>query len=217
VCSTFLLRGEVIFSIPVRCGMVFLTAVTIFASCGNKTDAQTSPLEFDGLWSISECSEKEASRWSTRILTLTSGLASFKTIEYDDDCKVEQQIIEAVGTATTGNLVDNPPAAREYVIQINKLIYNLKMDRLVDKFNSPGAGPPICGGGFVKNTPKELTAADCANSLLFRDSFKGVFNIYKLETNSLYLGNCSASGSDQDCSEPAKRPKSMASKPLTRI
>ena len=104
-----------------------------------------------------------------------------------------------------GSSVASPVGAKELDVTPLKLAVNLKTDDMVATFNGVAGNTPVCGGGFVKNTDKDLSATDCANDENFSKLFEPLYTIYKIEGLRLYIGICGDAGSADDCSTAGKR------------
>ena len=100
--------------------------------------------------------------------------------------------------------------AKEFNSQIYSLTITLKTDAYVSLYNGMTTGStPICGGGFVKNTPKQLNAANCANDATLGSEFNERFDIYKVFGDKLYFGVLGALGSNTDGSSGLRRPTDL--------
>lgn len=99
----------------------------------------------------------------------------------------------------------SPAGAKEKDSTLVKLVINLKTDDGVADLNGAGDSSPFCGGGFVKNTAKELSATVCANDADTKKLFDTDYSVYKIDGSKLYFGHCGETGSVNDCSTAAKR------------
>ena len=100
--------------------------------------------------------------------------------------------------------------AKEFNSQIYNSTITLKTDAFVSLYNGTTTGSTaICGGGFVKNTPKQLNAANCANDAKLGSEFNERFDIYKVFGDKLYFGVRGALGSNTDGSSGSRRPTDL--------
>jgi hypothetical protein len=179
------------------------------SSCGkeddNKAGGPTS--EIDGTWS-SPCLDMSIFG-SLQAVLVNAGGSSTQTLSYfsDQACKTISSITVYTSTFTTGAAVTSPANAKEYNSKLSTMVMTLKTDKEVTNANAEGMGK-ICSGGFVKDQPKTLTAADCASDSERKNEFNDEYSFYKIDGNKLYIGECSWDAAT-NCATPAKRPTTM--------
>ena len=191
--------------------IIFLMA---FSGCG-KTDEKSSASELDGTWSygcyVGTDPFGVPNSVSGRIFyEISSGGWINTSRAYDDTtCSNEALVIERRMDALVAGLVSEPTGARELDIATSSALVTVKSDRYVTLYNQTNG---FCGGGLVKDVPKTLTQAGCANDESIRKWFEKVFTIYKVDGSKLYLGKCDSA--DQDCSSNSKRAKKISEDPV---
>ena len=193
--------------VPAFCGVLLF-------GCGSGS-GNRSQSELEGTW-ISTCRAKSSSSSSyyeknTLVFSganLTSSIKSYS----DMTCTTElSQMPSLVGDSTFsfGDFVVGT-GAKEFNSQIYSLTITLKTDAYVSTYNGTTTGTTaICGGGFVKNTPKQLNAANCTNDATLGSDFNERFDIYKVFGDKLYFGVMGALGSKTDGSIGSRRPTDL--------
>lgn len=191
----------------------YILQVVIFSmvltGCG-KTKETSSVSELDGAWS-NTCTigtdpfgiPNSVSSLIFYEISSTSWINTARTFA-DATCADEALVIEQRMEVQIGGLASEPASAKEVDITVSSVTVTVKADQYVTLYNQLNA---FCGGGFVKNVPKTLTEASCANDELIRKWFEKKFTIYKVEGSKLYFGKRDSSGQDSDCSTNAKRCK----------
>jgi hypothetical protein len=202
--------------------VAFASLLTFASGCG-KTKITESPLkpdgsagtetsaagaEFFGTW-ISPCEKDEGDSTSNKAdLVITNGALALNNFSYSDvNCASETQIFTGNATIIFGDSVSTLAGAKAVDILLTSLIITARTDDLVSDYNAEN----VCGGGFVKNTPKTLNAVTCGNDNNMRDLFTESFSVYKVDGNKLYQGNCGETGTATDCSSKTKRPTTFES------
>jgi len=190
-------------------------AALTFACGANNDEGSTS--ELDGTW-VGTCSVAGAT--SSKVTeTFDSGQVTATFSDYSDvSCATETLAIAISNPFSTGAAVTTPAGAKESTFSpTTKVTVTLKTDELVAVYNGTVGDTVTCGGGFVKNKAKEVTAASCGSGNL-----KGffatttVYNIYKIDGTKLYGGDCGAAGTATDCTSAAKRPTTLSTDFLTK-
>lgn len=135
----------------------------------------------------------------------------------DVSCATETLAIVISRPFSTGAAVTTPAGAKESTFPpATKVTVTLKTDELVSVYNgTAGSAQATCGGGFVKNQTKEVTAANCGGVDGLFDTTT-VHNIYKIDGTKLYLGDCGDNGTATDCTSAAKRPTTLETDFLTK-
>lgn len=195
-----------------------LAVSSIVSGCGKEEDsALNSAADLEGTW-VEACSADSEGGSTKGSSTFSGGTATVVAQSYSDaSCATESMRFDLTGTYTGGTSLASPAGAKELDSTTTKLVLTLKTDEMVAMFNgAEGTFPPVCGGGFVKDTGKELTAADCANDANFQNIFDVQYSIYKIEGSRLYFGECNNDGSANDCSTAAKRANTFAAEYSTR-
>ncbi len=188
-----------------------LVAVAIFSvvsACGkNDSSALDAMADLDGTWDRTCSADSDGSGESSRTSTTYSGGdVTFIFHQFADPaCTTDMYTFKLVSTYGGGSSVASAVGAKELDVTPLKLVFNLKTDDMVAAFNGVAGNTPVCGGGFVKNTDKDLSATDCANDANFSKLLKPLYTIYKIEGLRLYGGLCGDAGSADDCSTPGKR------------
>ena len=198
---------------------VFVGASTFFA-CGSSdanSSGGSSVSEVDGTWlQACEADDGTSNKGSN---VFGGGRSSITQTYYSDaNCTTEAWSIVMTSTYTLGAAVTIPAGAKEVNSTVSKAVVTMKDQNYVDLFNGQIQGAPAtCGGGFVKDVPKELNATTCASDANFKKLFTDTFGIYKIDGTKLYSGNCGDSGTDTDCTSATKRPKTLKTDPLTKV
>jgi hypothetical protein len=133
----------------------------------------------------------------------------------DNACATATFTFRAVATYTGGTSVDSPAGAKQIDVSVTKLVFNVKTDDFVAAFNGThaGGGTAICGGGFVKDTDKELSASNCANDAVYKSFFGTQYSIYKIDGSKMYDGDCEGAN---DCTTAAKRSTTLSTEYVTK-
>jgi len=182
--------------------------------CGSG-GSNRSQSELEGTW-ISTCRAKSSSsspyyEKNTLVFSGANMTSSIKSYS-DMTCATElSQMPSLVGDSTFsfGDFVVGT-GAKEFNSQIYSLTITLKTDNYVSTYNGTTTdSTAICGGGFVKNTPKQLNAANCANDATLGSAFNVRFDIYKVFGDKLYFGVLGTSGSNTDGSSGSRRPTDL--------
>ena len=145
-----------------------------------------------------------------------SGQVTATINNYSDvSCATETLAIVISRPFSTGAAVTTPAGAKESTFSpTTKVTVTLKTDELVSVFNGTvGDVAATCGGGFVKNQTKEVTAAACGND--FFDT-ANTYSIYKIDGTKLYVGDCGDDGTTTDCTSAAKRPTTLSTDFFTK-
>ena len=182
----------------------------MLSGCGSDS-GNRSQSELEGTW-ISTCRAKSSSSstYYEKNTLVFSGANMTSSIKFYNDisCTTElSQMYSLVGDSTFsfGDFVVGT-GAKEFNSQIYSLTITLKTDAYVSLYNGTTTGSTaICGGGFVKNTPKQLNAANCANDATLGSEFNELFDIYKVFGDKLYFGVRGALGSNTDGSSGSRR------------
>lgn len=199
---------------------VALSYLLLLLSCKSRTGATVSS-EIDGNWA-SACRSK-TDQFNTNYFeintltfsgnTMTSSIRSFS----DPTCKValtDKPLLTGVSTYSTGDFTIGTGGAKKFNSQLTTLMITLTTDPYVTLYNGSNGKPPVCGGGFVKNQPKEISIANCTMSDSLRSEFLPRFDIFKILGSFLYFGYV---GSGYDGSSESKRPLALDPSYYTRI
>ncbi|MEY4631855.1 MAG: hypothetical protein RIQ81_1975 [Pseudomonadota bacterium] len=175
---------------------------TLLAGCGKDDETKANPFaDLDGTWTMA-CApdEGEDGSWSKQTAVHSGGTGNFTLQLYSDaDCTTETTSLTMTATYTGGNAVATPAGAKEVDVTVSKVTITAKTDDAVTLWNN------FCGGGFTKDTAKELTATTCADDASFKSTFDAQYTLYKIDGTKLYEGKCGDSGSATDCTTSAKR------------
>ncbi|NBQ52403.1 MAG: hypothetical protein EBU49_02315 [Proteobacteria bacterium] len=199
--------------------LVAVAISSVASACGkNDSAALDAMADLDGTW-VEACSaDSDGGGGSSKSsVTYSGGDVTGITPNYGDpSCTTETYTIKFVATYKGGSSVVSPAGAKELDVTPVKLVLNVKTDDLVEAFNGVAGNTPLCGGGFVKNTDKDLSATDCANDVDLKKVFEPVYSIYKIEGSKRYGGLCGDAGSADDCTTPAKRATTLDTEYLTK-
>lgn len=198
-----------------------ISSMLLLVSCKSRKGSEES-LELDGNW-VSACRSKtdllNTNYFEINTLvfsgnTMTSSVRSFS----DPNCKValnDKPLLTGVSTYSTGDFTIGTGGAKKFNSQLTTLTITLTTDPYVALYNGSNVtSPPVCGGGFVKNQPKELSAANCTMSESLRSEFAPRFDIFKVSGTFLYFGFV---GSGYDGTSESKRPLALDPSYYTRI
>jgi len=185
-------------------------------SCTSKSKSG-SDSELDGVW-VSTCRERSETGGTTyyeknTIVFVGSAMTSSVRSYSDANCTKEltdKSLLVGDSTFSIGDYVVGAGGARKFDSQIHTLTLTLTSDNYVALYN--GTTPnstPVCGGGFVKNQPKQLNASNCAPDETLRKEFDTRYDIFKISGNIVYFGFMGASGSATDGSNESKRPVAL--------
>jgi hypothetical protein len=191
-----------------------LFAVTF--SCG-KDDGSGggSTSELNGTWSET-CNVADSDSSKTTYVIASGSATVTKRSFTDKTCTTESMTMAFLTSVNGGASVATPAGAKELTTKISKMTVTLKTDELVSLYNGTMGNSAICGGGFVKDTAKDLDATACGNDPSFKSIFDEIFNIYKIDGDKLYMGACGDAGSASDCSSATKRPTVLEATYLTK-
>lgn len=187
-----------------------ISVVTIAAltfGCGaNNDDGSTS--ELDGYW-VGDCSV-DGDTSSKAVQTFDSGQVTATVINYSDVVCGNLSFDYVVSRPfSTGAAVTTPAGAKESTFSpTTKMTVTLWTDEMVALFNGTVGDTVTCGGGFVKNKAKEITAAKCGSGDGLFDTTT-VHSIYKIDGTKLYVGDCGDDGTATDCTSATKRPTTL--------
>jgi hypothetical protein len=186
-----------------------LVAATVIVasafSCGKEDDKAGAASEIDGTWS-STCVSDNNGGFSKTLFVISGGTGVTTSGTYSDAaCTTATSLMAMTATVTAGNAVTSPAGAKELTTKLTSITFTYKT---TDQVNAANAAT-ICGGGFVKDQPKTVTASDCSNTAAFKEFFDESFSIYKVDGNKLYTGECGDEGTATDCSAATKRPSAL--------
>lgn len=190
------------------------TIAALTFACGADND-EGSTSELDGTW-VGTCSA-DGDTFSKITQVFGSGQVTATLNAYSDvSCATETFAIVLSRPFSTGAAVTTPAGAKESTFSpTTKVTVTLKTDESVALFNGTAGNAATCGGGFVKNQTKEVTAANCGGDDGFFDTTT-VHNIYKIDGTKLYVGDCGDDGTATDCTSAAKRPTTLQTDFLTK-
>ena len=185
------------------------TIAALTFACGADND-EGSTSELDGTW-VGTCSA-DGDKFSKETQMFGSGQVTATFSDYSDvSCATETLAIAISNPFSTGAAVTTPAGAKEIMSSpTTKVTVTLKTDELVALYNGTVVGiAATCGGGFVKNKAKEVTAASCGSNLEGVFATTNSYNIYKIDGTKLYFGACGDAGTATDCTSAAKRPTTL--------
>jgi|694.fasta_scaffold72862_2 hypothetical protein len=201
-----------------------LVGTSLLSACRSRSDDSTAS-ELDGSW-LSTCRSRtdqlgtnyfEINALAFSGANMTSSIRSYS----DAACKTElsdKPILTGVSNYSTGDFTLGSGGARKFDSQLQTLTITLTTDAYVALYNGTnGTSPPVCGGGFVKNQPKALTAASCASSDALRSEFAPRYDIFKVSGTLLYFGYLGPAGSASDGSSDSTRPPALDPSYFTKI
>lgn len=194
-----------------------LAIATLVSACGKDDGSGLDAVaDLSGTW-IQACTPDGDGGSQKGSGTYSGGTSTFVAQMYSDDsCATQAMTLTLVATYTGGAALSSPADAKELNVTPTKMIVNLKTDEMVSAFNGDQGGTATCGGGFAKDTDKELTATSCADSADFKSNFDPQYTIYKIDGSKLYFGACGDAGTANDCSAAAKRATSLETEYLTK-
>ena len=178
--------------------------------------AANSGSELEGTW-ISTCRTQTdqlgSSFFERQTLVfsgskMTSALRSYS----DQNCQTElktKPVLASVSNFATGDFVVGAAGAKKFNRQTETLTITLTTDDYVSLYNGNATTPAYCGGGFVKNVPKELTANSCASNAAARSEFDMEYDIFKVADGLLYFGYMTAAGTATDGRSENARPVAL--------
>ena len=192
------------------------TIAALTFGCGANND-EGSTSELDGTW-VGTCSADGDDTFSKITQVFGSGQVTLTFNAYSDvSCATETQAIVVSRPFSTGAAVTTPAGAKESTFSpTTKVTVTLKTDEIVSVYNGTVGDTATCGGGFVKNQSKEVTAASCGSNLEGFFDTTTVHNIYKIDGTKLYVGDCGDDGTATDCTSAAKRPTTLGTDFLTK-
>ncbi len=184
-------------------------------SCRPRSDSNSGS-ELDGTW-MSTCRTQTdqlgSSFFERETLAFSSGKMTSSLRSYSDqNCKTElntKPILASVRTFSIGDFVAGAAGAKKLNLQTETLTITLTTDDYVSLYNGNSTTPAYCGGGFVKNTPKELTATSCASNAAARAEFDMEYDIFKATDGLLYFGYMTAIGTGTDGRSENTRPVAL--------
>jgi hypothetical protein len=190
------------------------TIAALTFACGADND-EGSTSELDGTW-VGTCSADDDT-FSKMTQMFSSGQVTGTFNDYSDaSCATETLAIVISRPFSTGAAVTTPADAKESTFSpTTKVTVTLKTDELVSAFNGTAGNSATCGGGFVKNQTKEVTAANCGGVDGLFDTTT-VYSIYKIDGTKLYIGDCGDGGTATDCTSATKRPTTLDTNFLTK-
>lgn len=187
---------------------ILVAATVIVAStfsCGKEDDKAATASEIDGTWS-STCKSDNNGGFEKTVFVIAGGTGVMTSGTYSDvACTTATSLMAMTSSFTAGSAVTAPAGAKELNMKGLSITFTYNTADDVSEANATN----ICGGGFVKDQPKTVTATDCANTEGLKDSFKEEFSIYKVDGNKLYTGDCGDEGTATDCSAATKRPSAL--------
>ena len=178
--------------------------------------ASNSGSELDGTW-ISTCRAQTdqlgSSFFERQTLVFSGGKMTSALRSYSDqNCQTElntKPILGSVSTFSTGDFVVGAAGAKKFNRQTETLTITLTTDDYVSLYNGNATTPAYCGGGFVRNVPKELTANSCASNAAARAEFDMEYDIFKVADGLLYFGFMTAAGTATDGRSENTRPVAL--------
>jgi hypothetical protein len=184
-------------------------------SCRPRSDANSGS-ELDGTW-ISMCRAQTdqlgSSFFERQTLVFSGGKMTSALRSYSDqNCQTElntKPILGSVSTFSIGDFVVGAAGAKKFNRQTETLTITLTTDDYVSLYNGNATTPAYCGGGFVKNVPKELTANSCASNAAARAEFDVEYDIFKVADGLLYFGFMTATGTATDGRSENARPAAL--------
>jgi len=193
-----------------------LVASSMSLSCRPRSDATSSASDLDGTWT-STCRSRTdqlgtAYFEKNTLVFVGSNMTSSLRSYADAECQKElndKPILSSVSSFTVGDFVQGAGGAKKFNRQTIRLSMTLTTDAWVTLYNGTSKSPPVCGGGFVKNQPKELTAESCASTDSLRTEFAMEYDIYKVADKILYFGFMGTKGSNSDGRAESSRPTAL--------
>lgn len=172
--------------------IVFWTACFFVMACSKAADPTTDALV--GTWTGSCIAGSRDTTYAKFTLTLAADSTMTQSAEMYSaaGCAAAAKVytFNYTGTWVKGDAVTGIDGAFNVDSTYNKVEMSLHSDANVTSFNTAGA----CGGGWVKDTPKELTAT-AASCTGFPKSGDKNYDIFKVDGTKLYYGS-SAGGKD---------------------
>lgn len=203
--------------------ILLLSSASVLLSCRPRGSDSTGS-ELDGAW-VSTCRSRTdplgATYFEINALTfsgptMTSSIRSYS----DSNCRTEltdKPILTGVSNYSTGEFTVGTGGAKKFDSKLQTLTITLTTDAYVALYNGSANNGPVCGGGFVKNQPKSLTAENCATSDALRGEFATRYDIFKVSGNLLYFGYMGATGSASDGTTEGTRPAALDPSYYTKI
>jgi hypothetical protein len=203
---------------------IILLILINLTSCKSRDDNQSVP-ELTGVW-ISNCRSRTdqlgTNYFEINALSFSGGSMTSSVRSYSDaTCKTEltdKPILVGVSTYSTGEFTLGTGGARKFTSQLETLTITLTTEPYVALYNGDsGTSPPVCGGGFILNQPKEMKQMNCTTTESLSKEFMARFDIFKVAGDLLYFGYLGVYGSDTDGSSDNKRPKALDPAFYTKI
>ncbi len=184
---------------------------TIFG-CGKEDDKAGAASDADGTWS-STCASDGNGGYKKAVSVISGGTSVMTSGTYSDAaCLTATNLMAMTSTFIVGNAVTAPVGAKEVNSKATSLTLTYKTDAQVTAANTAN----VCGGGFVKDQPKVVSSTDCKDTIIFKEMFDEIFNVYKVDGNKLYMGECGQDGTATDCSAATKRPTTLDDSYVTK-
>lgn len=167
----------------------------ISMSCGS-TDDDDLPDALVNTWKGATCAKIPDGSYANTTVVFTSATFTLEQQTYSAiDCSESSKSVRSVttGTWTKGSSVSGISGAYNLDQTFTKVQIALNTDIAVSSLNT--SGKEVCGGGWVKDTLKELKAdaANCDDFLKAGDIF---YDIYKIDGSALYFGDTSGKKTD---------------------
>lgn len=197
---------------------------SLIMSCRPRDNGASAISDLDGTWT-STCRSRTDQLGTAYFEKNTLVFSGFKMTSsvrsYSDaGCQKElndKPLLSSVSAFTIGDFVPGAGGAKKFNRQTQNLSITLTTDAWVTLYNGTTKSPPVCGGGFVKNQPKELTAARCATTDSLRTEFEMEYDIYKVADKILYFGFMGTKGSNSDGRADSSRPTALDPAYFTKL
>ncbi len=175
---------------------VLAATLLVLLSCGKDTDADQTEYSIVGTWSYNCLEFSSSGTTELRSESYTFGASTMERSyrAYDSSDTSCQNPIQVMSIEATYLSKDSDSGHKTLDLDISQVTVKFSEAETI-KFLNAEAGTTNstaqCGGGFVVDTEKSLTKADCesANSFGLPYSNMTLYNIYSTTGGILALGN----------------------------
>jgi hypothetical protein len=196
--------------------------IAAMLSCGAQEDkaADATKSEFEGTWTTKCGTDEDGDNpvYDTDSTTYSGKTMTGVSQSYSDkDCTTKSIGIRGTATFESGEAVTKPEGAKTLDTTLTTVFVTVSQAELVAYFNLDSeTSKMLCGGGWVIDKEKELTAELCKGSEGFEDMFKQSFSIYKVDASGLWIGKTGEKDSASDGSTAAKRATEFGKRASTK-
>jgi hypothetical protein len=200
------------------------TDSTIVKSNSNPGSANVSEAEneLNGTWKQSCGGDLDSSgavkNFNTTEATYSDSKVNGKsTIYLDSECKDKALLMELTGVMDSGKILMQPAGAKNFDVTVSEMQITIFNSKTLDAYNGKSGGSAVCGGGWTLGKNRKILKATCgADDETFKNSFEKLYDIYKIEGDSLYTGFNDEKDPTTDGSSPERRPKIFEKRAWTK-